>query len=108
MPSSRKRWFLVGGLCALFMLSTVLLCASYLHARARADALIAKSPQPLTPHSGRFCFFQSITGQRGPCWDFDYDPDDFGVGYLTLAVTPTGEVVASNPASALAKLRALP
>ena len=108
MRPSRKQRVLVGGLCALVLLLAVLLCASYLHARAQADTLIAKIPQRFTPFRTHFCFFQSITGQRGPCWDFSYDPDDFGVGPLTLAVTPTGEVVASNPFSTLAKIRALP
>ena len=108
MPPSRKRWFLVRGFCALALLVAVLLHASYFHARAQADTIVAKSPQPLIPLRTHFCFFLSITGQRGPCWDFSYDPDDFGIGPLTLAVTPTGEVVASNPASALVKLKALP
>ncbi len=108
MRTVRKRLFLISGICIPLVLVAVLPCLSYFRARAQAEALIAKSSQPLTPYSSRFCFVRSIAGQRGPCWNLAYDPDDFGVGPLTLAVTPTGEVVASNPSSALAKLRSLP
>ena len=79
MRSVRKRRFLVSRLFLLFGLIAVLPRVPYFHARAQADALVAKSRQPLRFYSSRRCFVQSITGQRGPCWDFAHSPMTLGL-----------------------------
>ena len=53
----------------------------------------------------RFSLFQSITGYTGPAWNFDYDPNNFGVGDNTICVNLFGEAVASNPTDFLELLK---
>lgn len=86
-----------------------LLYASYLQARRQADTLIAKIPERWEPYSCSFRPIRSITGRFGPSWDFAYEPKDYlPSGPITLNVSLTGEVMASNPSNILPRIKALP
>jgi hypothetical protein len=96
-------------LCCIFLAAVAsLLRASYVRARHRADALMARAPDRWTPYSSRLCLLRSLTGRRGLSWDFSYDSQDYFVVIpITLNVTLSGEVAASNPPDVLPKLAAL-
>jgi len=103
---SRLLLFVLIAITLSYSLTTI----SYFQARSHADGLIAKiqTPHSYQPSGRHLCLFRNLSGRRGPCWEFSYDPNDFGIGDLTLEVSLLGEVRASNPPSALSKLRSLP
>jgi hypothetical protein len=108
-PTDRRSPLLRFVLIAI-TLSCSLVAGSYFQARSHADRLIAKvqTRDSFQPSGARLSLFHNFSGRRGPCWEFDYDPDNFSVVDLTLEVSFFGEVRASNPQGALSELRSLP
>ena len=89
----------------LLLLLPLLAYGSYLHARSSAEALIARTDAPFIPLDARFTLIRSITGQPGPSWDFAFEPaDSFVTSPVTIQVSITGEVIATNPRDVLPRL----
>jgi hypothetical protein len=89
-----------------------LLAISFLHARARSDALVAHASEPFQRINSRFCPFRTIedrgvyVGYIGPYWEFDYDPKyTFPVGPLSVRMSFLGNAISTNPTTALAQLQ---
>lgn len=92
-----------------------LTATSFLHARARSDALVSSASEHFERINSRLCLFRVISdrgvyiGYIGPCWEFDYDPkNSFPVGPLSVRMSFLGNPISTNPTTALAQLRKSP